>query len=145
MAFVAPVLGFMPKYHNSFIHSSPITSFASMGFGQGSGVLVRPPFFEPLADASSRNKTRKALFLVAMASATRVGELQTLSLSVSHRGDDLVLHYDPFFLAKTESVSKPPSQINHSPVSSRLCWRPTRTGSLPSLRCSLSQMSCSLC
>ena len=26
-------------------------------------------------------------------------ELQALSLSVSHRGDDLVLHYDPFFLA----------------------------------------------
>ena len=23
MAFVAPVLGFMPKYHNSFIHSAP--------------------------------------------------------------------------------------------------------------------------
>ena len=26
---------------------------------------------------------------------------------MSHRGDDLVLHYDPFFLAKTESVSNP--------------------------------------
>ena len=42
-----------------------------------------------------------------MATAKRVGELQALSLSVSHRGDDLVLHYDPFFLAKTESVSNP--------------------------------------
>ena len=39
------------------------------------------------------------MFLVAMATATRVGELQALSLSVSYRGDDLVLHYDPFFLA----------------------------------------------
>ena len=78
-----------------------------MGFGQGSGVLVRPPFFEPLAEASFRNKTRKALFLLAMATAKRIGELQALSFSVSHRGDDLVLHYDPFFLAKTESVSKP--------------------------------------
>ena len=39
------------------------------------------------------------MFLVAMATATRAGELQALSLSVSHRGDDLVLHYDPFFLA----------------------------------------------
>ena len=58
------------------------------------------PLFEPLADASFRNKTRKALFLVAMATATRVGELQALSLSVSHRGDDLVLHYDPFFSGK---------------------------------------------
>ena len=26
---------------------------------------------------------------------------------MSHREDDLVLHYDPFFLAKTESVSNP--------------------------------------
>ena len=67
--------------------------------------LSGPPF-EPLAEASFRNKTRKALFLLAMATAKRIGELQALSFSVSHRGDDLVLHYDPFFLAKTESVSK---------------------------------------
>ena len=68
--------------------------------------LSGPPF-EPLANASFRNKTRKALFLLAMATAKRVGELQAFSFSVSHRGDDLVLHYDPFFLAKTESVSNP--------------------------------------
>ena len=68
------------------------------------------PPFEPLANASFRNKTRKALFLLAMATAKRVGELQALSFSVSHRGDDLVLHYDPFFLAKTESVSNPLSR-----------------------------------
>ena len=68
--------------------------------------LSGPPF-EPLADASFRNKTRKALFLLAMATAKRVGELQALSFSVSHRGDDLILHYDPFFLAKTESASNP--------------------------------------
>ena len=105
--------------------------------------LSGPPF-EPLAEASFRNKTRKALFLLAMATAKRIGELQALSFSVSHRGDDLVLHYDPFFLAKTECV-KPPSQISHSPVSGRLCRRPTRTGSLPSSRYSLSQKSCSLC
>ena len=54
--------------------------------------LSGPPF-EPLAEA--------------MASAKRIGELQALSFSVSYRGDDLVLHYDPFFLAKTESVSNP--------------------------------------
>ena len=65
------------------------------------------PSFEPLVEASFRNKTRKALFLLAMATAKLIGELQALSFSVSHRGDDLVLHYDPFFLAKTESVSNP--------------------------------------
>ena len=53
--------------------------------------LSGPPF-EPLLDASFRNKTRKALFLLAMATAKRVGEIQALSFSVSHRGDDLVLH-----------------------------------------------------
>ena len=58
--------------------------------------LSGPPF-EPLAEASFRNKTRKALFLLTMATAKRIGELQALSFSVSHRGDDLVLHYDPFF------------------------------------------------
>ena len=44
--------------------------------------LSGPPF-EPLADASFRNKTRKAPFLVAMATAKRVGELQALSFSFS--------------------------------------------------------------
>ena len=68
--------------------------------------LSGPPF-EPLAEASFRNKTRKALFLVAMATAKRVGELQALSFSVSHRGDDLVLHYDPFFLAKQDRCLTP--------------------------------------
>ena len=91
------------------------------------------PLFEPLAEASFRNKTRKALFLLAMATANRIGELQALSSSVSHRGDDLVLHYDPFFLTNRINV-KPPSQISHSPVSGRLCRRPTRTGSLPTSR-----------
>ena len=68
--------------------------------------LSGPPF-EPLAEASFQNKTRKALFLLAMATANRIGELQAVSFSVSYRGDDLVLHYDPFFLTKTESVSNP--------------------------------------
>ena len=42
-----------------------------------------------------------------MATAKPVVELQALSFSVSHRGDDLVFHYDPFFLTRTESVSNP--------------------------------------
>ena len=42
-----------------------------------------------------------------MATANCIGKLQALSFSVSHRGDDLVLHYDQFFLAKTGSVSNP--------------------------------------
>ena len=64
--------------------------------------LSGPPF-EPLAEASFRNKTRKALFLLAMATAKRIGELQAFSFSVSCRGDDLVLHYDPFFFWRKQN------------------------------------------
>ena len=39
------------------------------------------------------------MFLVALATATREGELQALSLSVSHWGNDLALLYDSLFLA----------------------------------------------
>ena len=42
-----------------------------------------------------------------MATAKRIGELQALSFSVSYRGDDLVFHYGPFFLAKIKAVSHP--------------------------------------
>ena len=44
--------------------------------------LSGPPF-EPLARASFLDKTKKALFLLAMATAERVSELQALSFSVS--------------------------------------------------------------
>ena len=64
--------------------------------------LSGPPF-EPIARASFLDKTKKALFLLAMATAKRVSELQALSF----QGEDLVLFYDPFFRAKTESVSNP--------------------------------------
>ena len=65
------------------------------------------PPFEPLAKASFLDKTKKALFLLAMATAKRVSELQALSFSVSFQGEDLVLYYDPFFRAKTESAANP--------------------------------------
>ena len=68
--------------------------------------LSGPPF-EPLARASFLDKTKKALFLLAMATAKRVSELQALSFSVSFQGEDSVLYYDPFFRAKTESASNP--------------------------------------
>ena len=53
--------------------------------------LSCPPFV-PLARASFLNKTKKALFLLAMATAKRVSELQALSFSVSFQGEDLVLY-----------------------------------------------------
>ena len=68
--------------------------------------LSGPPF-EPLARASFLDKTKKALFLLAMATAKLVSELQALSFSVSFQGEDLVLYYDPFFRAKMESAANP--------------------------------------
>ena len=68
--------------------------------------LSGPPF-EPLARASFLDKTKKALLLLAMATAKRVSELQALSFSVSFQGEDSVLYYDPFFRAKTESAANP--------------------------------------
>ena len=69
--------------------------------------LLRGPPFEPLSSCSLRDLTRKVLFLVALATARRVGELQAVSSSVSYSGEDLYLSYLPEFRAKTESASNP--------------------------------------
>ena len=44
---------------------------------------LRSPVFEPLSSASLRDLTRKTLFLVALATAKRVGELRALLRVVS--------------------------------------------------------------
>ena len=106
----SPILKDLTRSFEISVHRSP-----SWDLDKVLEYLSGPPF-ELLADASFCNKTRKVLFLLAMATAKRVGELQALSFSVSHRGDDLVLHYDPFFLARTESVSNPlPRSAKFSP------------------------------
>ena len=45
--------------------------------------------------------------MVSLATAKRVGELQDLSRVVPCSGDDLILSYLMFFVAKTESPSNP--------------------------------------
>ena len=56
--------------------------------------------FEPLETSSIRDLTVKTLFLVALATARRVSELQSLAARVSFLGDDMVLSYLPEFVAK---------------------------------------------
>ena len=56
--------------------------------------------YEPLQSQSLRTITKKVLFLVSLATAKRVGELQALSRVVPRSGDDLILSYLPFFVAK---------------------------------------------
>ena len=70
------------------------------------GALRSPPY-EPLATADFRSLTKKCLFLVALATAKRVGELQALSPKVTRVGGDMSLSYSPTFVAKTESSSNP--------------------------------------
>ena len=63
------------------------------------------PAFEPLSQASFRALTLKTLFLLALATAKRVGELQALSSIVTFVGGDACLSYIPQFVAKSESLT----------------------------------------
>ena len=69
--------------------------------------FLQGPPFEPLSSGSLRDLTRKVLFLLSLATARRVGELQALSSQVSFSGDDLFLSYLPEFRANTESAVCP--------------------------------------
>ena len=63
--------------------------------------------FEPLSSASLRDLMCKTLFLVALATAERVGELQALSRIVSFSSSSAGLAYVPEFLTKTETAVRP--------------------------------------
>ena len=69
--------------------------------------FLRSSPFEPLSNASLRDITRKTLFLVALATAKRVGELQALSRIVSFSSSSAGLSYVPEFVAKTETATRP--------------------------------------
>ena len=70
--------------------------------------LLRGSPFEPLESCSLQDLTRKTLFLLSLATARRVGELQTISAAVSSSsGGDLFLSYLPKFRAKSESAADP--------------------------------------
>ena len=64
------------------------------------------PAFEPLSQASFCALTLKTLFLLALATAKRVGELQALSSVVTFVAGDACLSYIPQFVAKSESLTR---------------------------------------
>ena len=68
---------------------------------------LRLPPYEPLEQASLRDLSKKTLFLLALATAKRVGELQALSNIIHRQGQHMVLSYLPEFIAKTESLANP--------------------------------------
>ena len=71
-----------------------------------SALKKRP--FEPMLPSDIKEVTMKTLFLVALATAHRIGELQALSKNVGFGKDGSALvAFSPEFLAKTESLTRP--------------------------------------
>ena len=68
---------------------------------------LRQAPYEPLGSCDFRSLTKKTLFLLSLATAKRVGELQALSVDIARVGSDRLLSYLPMFVAKTESVTNP--------------------------------------
>ena len=69
--------------------------------------FLRGPPFEPVSSCSFWELTLKVLFLLALATARRVGELHAVSSVVSSSGGDLFLSFLPEFRAKSESEARP--------------------------------------
>ena len=67
---------------------------------------LNSPEFELLSQASLRALSLKTFFLLALATARRVGELQALSSIVTFVGGDACLSYIPQFVAKSESLTR---------------------------------------
>ena len=65
---------------------------------------LRSSVFELLSQASFRDLSRKTLFLLALATAKHVGELQALSRFVSFSSSAADISYVPEFIAKTETA-----------------------------------------
>ena len=92
----------------SFAKSGPILRSKSISWNLD--VVLRYLLgdrFEPLSHCSTKHLTMKVLFLVALASAKRIGEVQAISKSVGFRLGDCILNYVDSFVAKTETPSNP--------------------------------------
>ena len=109
--FILPELSFhfvLRDLLRSFRLERPVSSSCVPPWGLSLVLsFLRGPPFEPLSSCSLRDLTRKVLFLLSLATARRVGELQALSSQVPFSGDDLFLSYLPEFRAKTESAVRP--------------------------------------
>ena len=68
---------------------------------------LRSSDFEPLCDASLRNLTVKCLFLVSLATAKRMSEIQAISKDVGFRSGGAQLSYLLSFIAKNETRAHP--------------------------------------
>ena len=115
------VLSAVFRFHLPSLSSDPVIRDLLRSFRLSSGErALRPsawdlskvlrylvsPVFEPLSQAPFRALTLKTLFLLALATAKRVGELQALSSVVTFVGGDACLSYIPQFVAKSESLTR---------------------------------------
>ncbi|MEO1301489.1 MAG: hypothetical protein AAFU83_04625, partial [Bacteroidota bacterium] len=73
--------------------------------------FLRSSEFEPLDKASLRSLTIKTLFLLALASARRMGELQAISKDVGFRSGCVQLSYLLSFVAKNETRAHPIDRV----------------------------------
>ena len=107
----------LPEIASSYVIKDLIRSFLIQRSRISQSVLswdvnkvlnaLRASPFEPLEQTTLRDLTQKCLFLVSLATAKRVGEMQALSSTVVKKGRDLILSYIPHFIAKTESIDNP--------------------------------------
>ena len=105
------------RFHLPSLSSDPVLRDLLRSFKR---CILRPPawdlsrvlrflnssHFEPLSQASLRALSQKTLFLLALATAKRVGELQALSFVVTFVALDACLSYVPQFVAKSESLTR---------------------------------------
>ena len=111
----------MFRFHLPSLSSDPVIRdlFRSFRLSSAERVLRPPdwdsstvltylvsPAFEPLSQASFRAFPLQSLFLLALAIAKRVGELQALSSIVTFVAGDACLSYIPQFVAKSESLTR---------------------------------------
>ena len=115
------VLSAVFRFHLPSLSSDPVIRDLLRSFRLSSGERVlRPPawdlskvlrylvspVFEPLSQAPFCALTLKTLFLLALATAKRVGELQALSSVVTFVDGDACLSYIPQFVTKSESLTR---------------------------------------
>ena len=60
-----------------------------------------------MSSLNLRSLLKKTIFLVALATVRRVGEIQALSHKISRKGHDIYVSYTPNFVAKTENAANP--------------------------------------
>ena len=108
---VLPEISTSPVFHDllrSFRVEAPVGSITLPSWDLLKALeYLKSPVFESLHQSSLLDLARKTLFLVALASAKRVSELQALSRIVSFSSSAAAVSYVPEFLAKTETAGRP--------------------------------------